>query len=216
MRRSRVLLIEDNDDLRIMLGVHLEDRGLVMDTAATGAEALAAVAAALPDAVILDLGLPDMDGLALLPRLGPAPVLILTARDGVDSRVAGLDAGADDYLTKPFAPAELEARLRALLRRPGRRAAAAIACGDLALAAGTRTLTRGDQAVALTLREAGIFRVLAAGAGHIVVRDALTEADPLATNALEAIVSRLRRKLAALGSTARLESVRGVGYRLSP
>ncbi len=203
-----------------MLASHLTERGMAVWAVGTGEAALQAAGASAHDAVILDLGLPDMDGLDLLRGLHGMPVLILTARDGVESRVRGLDAGADDYLVKPFAPEELEARLRALLRRPGLRDGGEYVWRDLRFAAGSRSLHRGDGCAELTAREAAVFELLIRAAERIVVRDLLNEriysdGEAVSGNALEASVSRLRRKLATLGGW-RIASVRGIGYRLEP
>jgi len=174
--------------------------------------------------VILDLGLPDMDGLDVLRALraepsAQVPALILTARDSVEDRIGGLDAGADDYILKPFDVAELEARLRAVLRRPGLRQACIYSFGDLSFDTATRTARRKAQTIDLTRREQALFEELVRAGERIVVRDLLTERlygfeDDVSANALEATVSRLRRKLAGEGSTTHIETIRGIGYRL--
>ena len=201
-----------------MLAAHLTDRGMSVQAVASGAAGLEACRAEAYDAVILDLGLPDMDGLDLLRLLRGLPVLILTARGGVDDRVHGLDAGADDYLVKPFAPEELEARLRALLRRPGLRAEREYSWQGLRFVAATRSLRRGDAGIELSPREAAVLESLLRADGQIVVRDRLAEPirevdGEVSGNALEAVISRLRRKLAGLGPF-RIDAIRGIGYRL--
>lgn len=214
---ARILLVEDNAALRDMLAAHLAERGMRVDAVSDGAAALSAAAGAAHDAVILDLGLPDMDGLEVLRALHGLPTLILTARDGVADRVRGLDAGADDYLVKPFDPAELEARLRALLRRPGLRAEREYAWRGLRFVPALRVLEHEGENVELTPRETAVMEVLIRAGERVVVRDALAERleDDLSPNALEAVMSRLRRKLASFGAVWRIETVRGIGYRLS-
>jgi DNA-binding response OmpR family regulator len=221
----RILLVEDNASLQALILSHLRDRGFVVDAAGTGDEALGAAAAASYDAMILDLGLPDMDGLDVLRRLregvrADLPALILTARDAVQARIAGLDAGADDYILKPFDVAELDARLRAVLRRPGARLHPVYSFHDLGFDTASRTATSGERVIDLTPREAGLFEELIRNGSRIVVRDALIERlygfdEDFTANALEATVSRLRRKLAAVASGVHIETMRGIGYRLS-
>lgn len=220
----RVLLVEDHCAMRDLIADYLRSRGLTVDAVQRGDEALAATSVAGYDAVILDLGLPDMDGMEVLRHLrggrgADPPALILTARDSVKDRVVGLDAGADDYILKPFDLAELEARLRAVLRRPGARREAVHHYGDLTFDPASRTAAVADANLDLTRREASLLEELIRAAGRIVVRDALEDRlygfdDDVSGNALEASVSRLRRKLAAAGSAVCIEATRGVGYRL--
>ncbi len=210
--------------MRDLIAGHLRGRGFAVDAVRLGDEALAAMAVAGYDAVILDLGLPDMDGMDVLRRLrsgrgaGP-PALILTARDNIKDRIAGLNAGADDYILKPFDLAELEARLRAVLRRPGVRREAIYHYGDLTFDPTFRTAAVAHADLELTRREASVLEELIRAAGRVVVRDALEDRlygfdDDVSGNALEASVSRLRRKLAAAGSAVGIEATRGIGYRL--
>jgi DNA-binding response OmpR family regulator len=220
----KLLLVEDHESLGDMIAAHAQERGFAVDHMRTGAEALAAVGLTAYDALILDLGLPDTDGLEVLRslRAGAAPmlpVLILTARDRVDQRIKGLDAGADDYVLKPFDINELEARLRAVLRRPGPRAADHHIFGDLSFDLGRRAAQVGTQMMDLTRREAALFEELMRNGDRVCVRDSLADRlygfdDDVSANALEATVSRLRRKLTALGSRVRIETIRGIGYRL--
>ena len=220
----RVLLIEDHPAMREMIAAHLRERGFVVDPVGGGEQALAAVATASYEAVILDLGLPDMDGMEVLRRLRRSrhpdiPALILTARDCVEARVGGLDAGADDYILKPFDLTELDARLRAVLRRPGARRDPVHAFGDVRFDTASRAASAGTVELELTRREASLLEELIRAAGRIVVRDALEERlygfdDEVSGNALEATVSRLRRKLAAARSGIQVEATRGIGYRL--
>ena len=211
--------------MRDLIAGHLKGRGFAVDAVARGDEALAATSAAGYDAVILDLGLPDMDGMEVLRRLRGGrhpdlPALILTARDGIAARVGGLDAGADDYILKPFDLAELEARLRAVLRRPGARRAMVYSHGDLTFDPALRVAAMAGTILDLTRREASVLEELIRAAGRIVVKDALEDRlygfdDEVSGNALEASVSRLRRKLAAAGSAVGIEATRGIGYRLT-
>jgi two-component system, OmpR family, response regulator QseB len=220
----RVLLVEDHRAMREMIAAHLRQRGFAVDSVTCGEEGLAAAAAATYDVVILDLGLPDMDGMAVLRHLRGGhhldlPALIITARDSIEARVSGLDAGADDYVLKPFDLAELDARLRAVLRRPGARREAVYCYGDLSFDTVSRAAMIADMGLDLTRREASVLEELIRAAGRIVVKDTLEDRlygfdDDVSGNALEASVSRLRRKLAAAGSAVRIEARRGIGYRL--
>lgn len=217
-----LLVVEDNTALNDMMSAHLRERGFAVDAAQTAAAALTALGGGTFDAVILDLGLPDMDGMDVLRALreaGNVPVLIMTARDAVAHRVAGLDAGADDYIIKPFDLTEFEARLRAVLRRPGSRTMPGLTYGDLSFDAACHAARAGDRSVELTKREAALFETLISHGERIVVRDALAErlygdTGEVSANALEATVSRLRRKISALGSAVSIETMRGIGYRL--
>ncbi len=220
----RVLLVEDHRAMRDLIADHLRRRGLTVDAVERGDEALAATAVAGYDAVILDLGLPDMDGMEVLRQLRGSrhpdlPALILTARDSIEARIGGLDAGADDYILKPFDLAELEARLRAVLRRPGMRRETVHSHADLSFDPASRTAAVDGTRLDLTRREASVLEELIRAAGRIVVKDALEDRlygfdDDVSGNALEASVSRLRRKLAAAGSVVGIEATRGIGYRL--
>ena len=222
----RILVVEDNVSLRDLVVAHLQDRGFATDAVGAGGEAVSAAGSTPYDAMILDVGLPDMDGLDVLRALrgnaqADVPILILTARDSVEQRVAGLDAGADDYILKPFNLAELDARLRAVLRRPGKRASPVHMFENLSFDTASRTARHGETILELTPREGGVFEELVKTGNGIVVRDALLERlsrldAELSGNALEATVSRLRRKLAAAGCTVRVETMRGIGYRLKP
>jgi DNA-binding response OmpR family regulator len=218
----KILVVEDNRPLRDMVAAHLRERGFTVDSVPTGAEALVCADAATYDAVILDLGLPDMDGMDVLRELrarAMVPTLILTARDSVAQRIAGLDEGADDYILKPFDLAEFEARLRAVLRRPGLRAPPCPSFGDISFDIACHAARVGDRNIELTPREATLFEALIKSGERIVVRDVLADrlfglADDVSANALDAIVSRLRRKLAVLESNVTIETMRGIGYRL--
>lgn len=212
-RPMRILLVEDHRQLGALTAGQLISRGFVVDVARSVAEARAALDVTRYGALVLDLGLPDGEGLSLISvrgrpaersGAGPPPVLILTARDGVEDRIAGLNAGADDYLVKPFRVEELEARLRAILRRPGARAPRTLGVGDLVFDTVAREARVGLTAITLRRRE-GLLEILLGAHGRLVVRDLIEEqlygADEAVTpNALEAVVSRLRRTLAEVGA----------------
>lgn len=219
----RVLIIEDNDRLAGLVSHGLAQHGFSGDGVGNLDEAEVALASVTYDAIILDLGLPDGDGLEWLRRDRPGhplpPVLILTARDGMGDRIAGLDGGADDYLVKPVEIEELAARLRALLRRPGTRSLPIIRAGKLAFDVAARTARSGDNAIELTRREADLLELLIRRAGAVVRRSTIEEAlyrfdEPVTPNAVEAIVSRLRHKLSDADHPDRLVTVRGMGYLL--
>lgn len=219
----RLLLIEDHRAMREMIGDHLRERGFAVDAFGRADEALAAAAIARFDAVVLDLGLPDMDGLDVLASLRRSipelPALILTARDSVDHRLLGLNAGADDYIVKPFHLLELEARLRAVLRRPGRRRDAVYTRGGVCFDPLSREATVSGSPLPLTRREATLLEELLRAPGQVIAKDILEERlyaleDAGSANALEAAMSRLRRKLAAARAGLRIETQWGIGYRL--
>jgi two-component system, OmpR family, response regulator QseB len=176
------------------------------------------------DGLILDLGLPDADGMTVLSEArartaGILPVLLVTARDALEDRVRGLNAGADDYIVKPFELLELEARLRAVLRRPGTRDELALCCGRLAFDPASRQATVGGVVLDLTRRETDLLEELLRAAERVVVKDVLEDrmysfGEPVTANALEAAVSRLRKRLASTEAGVRVETKRGIGYRL--
>jgi DNA-binding response OmpR family regulator len=220
----KVLLVEDHDAMREMISDHLVERGFIVDAVGLAEDARAALAVASYDALILDLGLPDTDGMQLLreARTRTArqlPALIVTARDALDDRTRGLNAGADDYITKPFELVELEARLRAVLRRPGVREDIILAYGAIALDTVSREASVGGIVLDLSRREAALLEELLRAAGRIVVKDTLEDRlymldQSVTDNALEAIVSRVRKKLAAAHAGVHIDTKRGVGYRL--
>jgi|JI9StandDraft_2_1071091.scaffolds.fasta_scaffold08447_4 two-component system response regulator QseB len=217
----RLLLIEDNDRLAEFLEKALRDAGFAVDRAESCAAATASFDASGFDAVILDLGLPDGDGLALLKSRRATgdrtPVLILTARDGLSDRVGGLNAGADDYLPKPFAMEELIARVKALLRRPGAALSVQLTLGNICLDTVGPSITIDGRAATLTRRELALMEILLRRPGKVISRGAIEEglysfSDEVGSNALEVLVSRLRKKLGSLGADINLHTVRGVGY----
>ena len=221
----RILLVEDHAALRELTSAHLAARGFVVDEVGGVEEARAAMASMRYDALVVDLGLPDGDGAELIARQGraaklrgeaPVPALILTARDSLEDRLAGLNGGADDYLVKPFRVEELEARLRAVLRRPGARIDRVLTLGDLSLDTITREVRVGESAWPLARREALLLEALLLAHGRLVVRDDLGDRlygseQAVTPNALEMVVSRLRRALVDAGAAVRVETQRGGG-----
>jgi two-component system, OmpR family, response regulator MprA len=221
-REPRVLVVEDDDEIAQTLQRSLRLDGYEVRIAADGQAALDQAAAYHPDLVILDLGLPKLDGIEVARRLRAAddvPILMLTARDALEARVEGLDSGADDYLVKPFERQELLARLRALLRRRPPRGSASLTVGDLSLNPDTHEVQRGERAVELTQREFELLEYLMRNERIVVPRQRLLEEvwgyDPFATtNTIEVFVSNLRRKLEAGGEPRLLHTIRGAGYVL--
>ena len=224
----RILIVEDDPGIAAGLQENLQQRGYAVDVCGNVAQAWSALCTEPFSAVLLDLGLPDQDGSELLKRLrgspqalpgvqrlpDPAtPVLILTARDQVHQRIAGLDSGADDYLAKPFDMAELEARLRALLRRSAGRASPTITHGDLVVDPATRTVHRAGALVEMSPREFSVLLVLLEARGRVLSRQQLEERlyswqSSLDSNAIEVHIHHLRRKL----GSERIQTMRGVGY----
>jgi two-component system response regulator MprA len=222
----KVLIVEDDPAVRQSLQRSLEFEGYTVVTAADGLAALSAVQEERPDAVVLDLGLPKLDGLSVCRKLRGAgnsvPILVLTAREATNDRVTGLDAGADDYLPKPFALEELLARLRALLRRtaPGE-AEAVLAVDDLVMDPLTREVTRAGQALTLTRTEYELLHLLMLHPRQVLTRMQILQEvwgydfDP-GSNTLEVYIGYLRRKSEEGGRPRLLHTVRGVGYVLKP
>ena len=218
----RLLLIEDTKRLAQSLARGLREEDIDVRVAATGGEALRQLTAEPPDIAILDLGLPDLDGMEVLIRAREAgfrqPILVLTARDAVESRVAALDRGADDYVIKPVAFEELCARVRALVRRAAALPGPLLSCGDLTLESGASEVAVGDRRVRLSPTERALLECLLRRKERDVPRrDILLEVfgyefDP-GTNAIDVHVSHVRKKLAP--SSAAIVTVRGIGYRLT-
>ena len=222
-RTARVLVVEDDEDIALALQRSLRMEGYEVRIAGNGTVALDEAHAFLPDLLILDLGLPGLDGVEVAKTLrkggDDVPILVLTARDGVDARVEGLDAGADDYLVKPFERQELLARLRALLQRRPSRGQAALAIGDLKLNPDTHEVTRNGRPVDLTQREFELLEYLMRNERIVISRQRLLDEvwgyDPFSmTNTIEVFVSNLRRKLEAGGEPRLLHTIRGAGYVL--
>jgi two-component system OmpR family response regulator len=219
---ARILVVEDDPDLRSVLRRSFADEGLEAEMAVDGTQALVAAAREPePDLFVIDIGLPDADGrdvcLALRARGHLAPVLFLTARDAVTDRLSGFGAGGDDYLTKPFAVAELIARIKALLRRGTGNAASPL--GSISLDPAAHALVSGDERVSLTPTEFRLLATLAGAPGAAVrrrdlVRGAWPEGAIVHENTLDVYIGRVRRKLAALPQAPTVQTVHGVGYRL--
>lgn len=219
----RILVVEDNRRMGELIAQGLREQGFACDIAPTLGAAEDALNAAQFDVIVLDAGLPDGDGIEWLRarrRGSEPPTILLTARDGLEDRVNGLDAGADDYLPKPFAMQELSARVRAILRRPGARQMRVIEVGSLSFDPASLSAHARGSRLDLTRREMNLLELLLRKAGQVVRRQQIEEAlydfdEPVSPNAIEAVVSRLRRKLEEAGVTGMLQTVRGVGYFLS-
>jgi DNA-binding response OmpR family regulator len=220
----RLLLVEDDPRMAATAAQYLRNAGFAVDVAPDGATALREANINPYDAVVLDLGLPDVDGLEVCRRLraraAPLRILMATARDAVEDRIAGLDTGADDYIVKPYALGELVARLRALMRRPAESLPDVLRVGDLALDTAARTAARGARPITLTTKEFAVLEVLMRHPGAVLTREHISEHawdqnyDPL-SNVIDVYIGRLRRKIDATGDPPMLETVRGAGYRLS-
>jgi len=219
----RVLVVEDETKMAGLLKRGLEEEGYAVDVAGEGGEAVWLATENPYDAVVLDVMLPDLDGFEVCRRLREAgrwsPVLMLTARDGVVDRVSGLDAGADDYLTKPFAFAELLARIRALIRRGTPSRPPILVAGDLTLDPATRRVARGDVAVDLTAKEFALLEYLMRHPGEVLSRTRLIEhlwdfAYEGGSNVVDVYVRYLREKIDRPFQRDTIETVRGAGYRL--
>jgi len=226
----RLLIVEDEADLAAALQVGLRREGYAVDVAPDGASALDRLSVTSYDLVCLDLGLPDIDGREICRAIrdgsaavpgAPAPrILMITARTGLDDRVAGLDDGADDYVSKPYSLSELGARIRALLRRDSVNPGAVIRLGSLELDAARYEARRNGQRVDLTPKEFALLRYLMLHAGQVLTPERLLEhvwdeqADPF-TNTVRVTISNLRRKLEGAGNSQPIATVNGVGYRLA-
>jgi two-component system response regulator MprA len=221
-RAPRVLVVEDDEDIAQALQRSLRMEGYEVRAVADGRTAVEQGRSFMPDLVILDLGLPELDGVEVAKALraeDDVPILILTARDALDSRVEGLDAGADDYLLKPFERQELLARMRALLRRRPPRGSAPLRVGDLSLNADTHEVIRGERSIELTQREFELLEYLMRNERIVISRQRLLDEvwgyDPFSTtNTIEVFVSNLRRKLEAEDEPRLLHTIRGAGYVL--
>jgi DNA-binding response OmpR family regulator len=221
----RLLLVEDNERLLSLTSAALARAGFETDGVANAADAEAALRAVSYSVMILDLGLPDQDGLTLLKKLRAAgdvlPVLILTARGGLDDRVRGLDLGADDYLVKPFAQEELLARIRVLLRRPGGLLGQALDLGRLRLDTISREVTVDGRPLTLSPREVAVLEILLRRGGRVVPKKLVEDqlfglSGDVSSNAVEVYVHRLRKQLADANADATVHTIRGIGYLIAP
>ncbi|WP_029110093.1 response regulator transcription factor [Mycobacterium sp. URHD0025] len=222
----RILVVDDDRAVRESLRRSLSFNGYSVELAQDGVEALEAISNDRPDAVVLDVMMPRLDGLEVCRQLRSTgddlPILVLTARDSVSERVAGLDAGADDYLPKPFALEELLARMRALLRRTVNddgTDSQKMSFSDLTLDPVTREVTRGDRQISLTRTEFSLLEMLIANPRRVLTRSRILEEVwgfdfPTSGNALEVYIGYLRRKTEAEGEPRLIHTVRGVGYVL--
>ena len=221
MSQSRILVVDDEESIRDFVRIALEFEGYVVDEACTGEQSLQLFQSSRPALVILDWMLPDLEGIEICRRIrgvSQTPVLLLTARTEVEDRVMGLDSGADDYLCKPFKMKELQARVRALLRRSGADPGNCLSFGEIRLEVSTRAVTRAGQAVNLTAREFELLELFLRNPRRLLTKEALIthlwgwDQDG-SQNALEAHISALRSKLADLDRQL-IRTVRGVGYCL--
>jgi two-component system response regulator MprA len=219
----RLLLVEDEPKLAGLIAAGLRQAQYTVDLALDGEEALDFAAVSAYDAIVLDVMLPRLDGLQVCQRLraggSRTPIIMLTARDAVPARIAGLDSGADDYLVKPFALGELLARLRALLRREAPRKEAVLRVGELSLDPASRTVRWQHAPIELTPREYRLLEVLMRRPGWVVSRELIVESVwgfdfSDGSNLVEVYIRRLRRKLAEHGAPALIQTARGIGYRL--
>lgn len=219
----RLLLVEDNPQLAQLIQEGLSSQGFVIDRCGSLKEALATRAAARYELIVLDLGLPDGDGMELVRHLrqgnDPIPILILTARSGLNDRLIGLDGGADDYVVKPFEIAELAARCRALLRRPGASLGVILQLGNVALDTTTRTVTVAERRIDLPPREVALLEQLLRRAEQVVRRSQLEESlysfgEDVTPNALEGAVSRLRKRLSSAEANVVVRTAHGIGYAI--
>ncbi|WP_300252849.1 response regulator transcription factor [uncultured Subdoligranulum sp.] len=219
----RVLVVEDQPEMNALLVKQLTDAHYSVDGCLNGNDALDYLAGGAYDAVVLDVMLPGVDGLEVLRRRRAAgdktPVLLLTARDGVEDRVRGLDSGADDYLVKPFALAELLARLRVLIRRRSDQVSDVIAVGDLRVDCAARTAARGGQNIALSAREFAVLEYLARNAGVVLSRERISQGVwnydyEGGSNVVDVYIRYLRKKIDEGRDRKLIHTVRGVGYVL--
>ncbi len=219
-----MLLVEDDARMADTADRFLRNVGFAVDVAPDGASALRLAALNPYDAVVLDLGLPDLDGLEVCRRLRrqaqPLRIVMATARDAVESRIAGLDTGADDYIVKPYALGELVARLRAVLRRPAEALPAVLRVADLELDTAARRARRGNREIPLTAKEFAVLEALMRHPGTVMTREHISQHawddnyDPF-SNIIDVYIGRLRRKIDQPGEATLVETMRGAGYRIA-
>jgi DNA-binding response OmpR family regulator len=219
----RVLLFEDHDRLAESIVQGLAGYGFGIDAFETAEDGLNAYEFVDYDAIILDLGLPDRDGFEVLKDLRQkslsVPILVLTARDHLDARVMGLDAGADDYVVKPIAISELAARLRALLRRPGYALGEVLVLGNLRLHATSRQVTVDETSIRFSAKEVEALELLLRRQGQVLAKKTIEDSlyglsDSVTPNNIEVLISRLRRRLADCGANCLIHTFHGIGYML--
>jgi len=225
MIAMRILLVEDDEDVARFIRKGLAEQAYAVDAADDGEHALELAATTNYDAIVLDLMIPEPDGLAVCRSLradgSSVPILMLTARGSVDDKIAGLDAGADDYLAKPFEFGELLARLRALLRRGAVAVSSQIVVGDLEIDSGSHRVKVEGVPLTLTTKEYGVLEYLARNAGRIVTREEIAEHvwsqefDPF-SNLIEVYINRLRRHIEKVSARKLIHTIRGSGYMLEP
>ncbi len=219
----RLLYVEDNEKLAQNTSVSLQKNSFTVDVVHTGEDAIHAVKTYEYDAIILDLGLPDIDGLTVLNEIKSlkpeAPVIICTARDALDDRLKGLNAGSDDYLVKPFDVSELIARVKAVMRRPGGALGLVLQAGNIHFHTVDRSVKIADKTAKLSKRELDLLELFMRRKGRIQSKDAIENAlygfdEPPTPNAIEVAAHRLRKKLVELGATSKIQTLRGIGYIL--
>jgi two-component system OmpR family response regulator len=219
----RILIAEDDPTISVGLTRALREAGYATDHVSTGTAADSALSTQTFDLVILDIGLPGLDGFQVLKRIrerkNATPVLILTALDGIEDRVQGLNLGADDYLVKPFSLRELDARVRALLRRAAGQSQSMITHGELRFDTSARTAYMGDSIIELSVREVGLLEIFLSRIGRVVSKDVIIDllfewGEDVTSNAVEVYIHRLRKKLEPAG--VHIRTIRGVGYCLDP
>ncbi len=220
----RLLLVEDNERLSALLAKGLGSAGFKIDAVSTASEAYEAVVGTGYSAMVLDLRLPDDDGLNVLRKMRQrgiaTPVLILTARSGLKDRVKGLEIGADDYLSKPFALEELIARLHALLRRPGNLLGRALNVGNMILDSEARQVAVAGTTRSFSAREVAVLEVLMRRNGRVVPKKLVEDqlfgiANDVGSNAIEVYIHRIRKQLVEAGADAQIHTIRGVGYMIA-
>ncbi len=219
----RILVVEDEKKVAAFIRRGLEEEGYAVDIASDGEEGLALALDGVHDLIILDIGLPKMDGLRVLQELrkkkSAPPVLLLTVRAAIEDKVLGLDSGADDYLAKPFAFQELLARIRALLRRSAEGAPAVLHFADLTLDPAKHAVFRGGQRIELTSKEFALLHLFLRNPGRVLTRTMILEDiwdynfDP-GTNVVDVYINYLRKKIDATGKPSLIQTIRGVGYML--